>query len=122
MAEEGGSRRSNAITLTVLGVVGAVWIADEVIPEGVEMRRNTYADRAACERDYQPSQCEPQGTVGSGGVYYGGYYGPYYSASRANATASDPGPGRTGGLARAAVTTSYRGGFGSFGHAIHAAA
>ena len=119
MAEEGRSRRSNAITLTVLGVVGAVWIADEIIPEGVEMRRNSYADRAACERDYPPSQCQPQGTVG-GGVYYGSYYGPYYSASSSSASVSDPGPGRTGGIARASYTTSYRGGFGAFGHAVHA--
>jgi hypothetical protein len=119
MAEEGSSRRSNAITLTVLGVVGAVWIADEVIPEGVEMRRNTYADRAACERDYPASQCAPQSS-GGGSVYFGSYYGPYYSANRIGATPSDPGPGRSGGIARASYTTSYRGGFCSFGHAIHA--
>lgn len=114
MANEGGSRRSNAVTLTVLGVIGAVWILDEVIPEGVEMRRNTYADRVACERDYPPSQCEPQGTAGV-------YYSSYYYASGATATAGDPGPGRTGGIARASFTTSYRGGFGAFGHAVHAA-
>jgi hypothetical protein len=117
MAEEGESRRSNIVTLTVIGLVVAVSIADEAIPQGVEMRRNVYAGRADCERDYPPSQCEPQNS-GGGGV---GYHGPYYSASRSSATAGDPGPGRTVGT-RASYETSYRGGFGAFGRAIHGVA
>jgi hypothetical protein len=115
MAEEGGeSRRSSVVTLTVIGMVAAISIADEAIPQGVEMRRNLYTDQAACERDYPPSQCASQ--YSSGGS--GGYYGPYYSASRGSATTSDPGPGRTTGT-RVSYETSYRGGFGAFGRAIH---
>jgi hypothetical protein len=125
MADEGErkKKRSNAIILTVMGVAATVWIADELIPEPVEMRRNTYADRAACERDYPPEKCEPQTTGTTTGTsyvgYHGGYWGPYYSASRTSVAPSDPGPGRTNGLARASFTTSYRGGFGAVGRAIH---
>ena len=124
--EERKKKRSNVVTLTVMGIAGTLWIADELIPDPVEMRRNTYADRVACERDYPPEKCEPQ-TAGSGNSttyvgYHGGYWGPYYSASRSNAAAGDPGPGRTNGLARASFTTSYRGGFGAFGRAVHGVA
>jgi hypothetical protein len=116
MAEEGGSRRSSIVTLSVLGMVAAVSIADEAIPQSVEMRRNLYADRAACERDYPPSQCENGGS-GSGV----GYHGPYYSVARGNTAAGDPGPGRMTGT-RISYETSYRGGFGAFGRAIHGVA
>jgi hypothetical protein len=118
MQAEGGSRRSTIVTLTVVGMVAAVSIADEAIPQGVEMRRNVYADRTACERDYTASQCEANSGGGGSG---GGYYGPYYSARRGSAAAGDPGPGRTIGT-RASYETSYRGGFGAFGRAIHVAA
>jgi hypothetical protein len=122
--EEGKSRRSQIVTYSIFGLLGAVWIGDWVIPSETEMRRNTYPDRAACERDYTPAQCEASGTSGTGsGTYYygGGYQGPYYAASRSQATTGDPGSGRSGAV-HASYTTSYRGGFGAFGHAVHAAA
>jgi hypothetical protein len=120
--ENGSTRRSRTVSLSIVGLAGAVWIADGVIPEGVEMRRNLYTDRAACERDYSPSQCESDGTYNSGGyVGSSGYHGPYYAASRSTAVAGDPGSGRSG-VMHTAYTTSYRGGFGAFGHAVHAAA
>jgi hypothetical protein len=118
MADDGSKRRSNIVTLTVLGLFASVFVADKAIPQGTEMRRNVYANRADCERDYSPSQCQQSTGGGSGGV---GYHGPYYSATRTNATAGDPGPGRTG-VARVSYETSYRGGFGAFGRAIHVAA
>ena len=119
MADDGKSRRSQIVTYSIFGLVGAVWLGDWVIPDDVEMRRNLYADRAACERDYTPAQCEPTGTSGTG-TYYGGYRGPSYAAYRGDATAGDPGSGRTGAY-HSSYTTSYRGGFGAFGHAVHAA-
>lgn len=71
-------------------------------------RRNYYASRQACERDYDTAQC----SSGSSG----GYYGPrFYGDTR---TADDPGPGRTaeGGQSRAASAVhASRGGFGSTG-------
>lgn len=115
MPECGDSRRSTVVRLTVVGMIAAVAIADETIPQAVEMRRNLYADRAACERDYPPGQCTANS---SGGGSSGGYHGPYYSADRSKASAGDPGSGRTLG-ARTAYETSYRGGFGTFGRAIH---
>lgn len=127
MAEEegGGSRRSQIVTLSVFGLLGAVWMGDKLIPEETEMRRNFYGDRAACERDYSASQCEPTSSSGSGStttyVGGGGFRGPSYAASPSAAAAGDPGPGRSG-VSHASYTTSYRGGFGSFGHAVHAAA
>jgi hypothetical protein len=120
MADGGQSRRSNVVTLTVIGMVAAVSIADETIPQGVEMRRNLYANRAACERDYPPSQCGAN-SGGSTGLTGGGYYGPYYSANPSAASAGDPGSGRTMG-SRVSYETSYRGGFGAFGRAIHGVA
>jgi hypothetical protein len=116
------SRRSNAVTLTLVGVPLAVVFAANVIPEGQRMRRNVYADRAACERDYSPQQCEPEttGTGGSGTGGHGYYHGPYYSADRSStASRSDPGPGRTG-IGRVSYQTTTRGGFGSFGRTIRA--
>jgi hypothetical protein len=118
MADDGNKRRSNAVSLTILGLFATVFIADKAIPAATEMRRNVYANRADCERDYPPSQCEADngGSYSSGG---GGYHGPYYTASRSSAPAGDPGPGRTGAI-RASYETSYRGGFGAIGRTIHA--
>ena len=110
------SRRSSAVILTLIGVPFAVAAgADLVGSAGVEMRRNLYADRTACERDYSPAQCaQPTG------ANYSGWYGPYYTADRSTAAArSDPGPGRVGGLATA-THVSVRGGFGGFGRAMGA--
>jgi hypothetical protein len=122
VADEGASRRSNIVTLSIIGLVGTVWIADKVIPQGVEMRRNLYADRAACERDYPPppNRCEDSGSSGSSSSGGHGYYhGPYYNADRSTAAAGDPGSGRTSST-RASYETTTRGGFGSFGRAVHA--
>src|SRR6266852_853950 len=103
-------KRSNIVLLTMIGLpLGAVALGN-VMPAGQEMRRNLYPDRAACERDYAPAQCEARtGSTGTGGT--GGWHGPYYYANRAAPEArSDPGAGRTGQLAR--TETSMRGGFG----------
>jgi hypothetical protein len=118
MPDEEPSRRSKIVGLTVLGLVATVAIADEMAPQSVEMRRNRYADRAACERDYPPSQCQDD-PGGGGSGYIGTWHGPYYTSSRANAAVDDPGPGRTG-VSHVSYETSYRGGFGSIGHAMHA--
>jgi hypothetical protein len=109
------NRRSNIVLLSVVGLVSTVAIADKAIPQPTEMRRNVYANRADCERDYPPDQCQSQNSGGSGG----GFHGPYYSANRSNAGTGDPGPGRTGTTA-VAHETSYRGGFGAIGRTIHA--
>jgi hypothetical protein len=127
---EQGSRRSNAVTLTLVGVPMAVLLAANLIPEGQKMRRNVYVDRAACERDYPPQQCEPDTSSGSTGSdhsssgyhssYHGWYHGPYYHADRTSAAArSDPGPGRTG-TGGVSYQTTTRGGFGAFGRAVRA--
>jgi hypothetical protein len=109
-------RRSTIVTLTLVGLpLGAVALGN-VLPAGQEMRRNLYPDRAACERDYSPAQCEqhPGGTASSGF-----FHGPYYFANRSLADArSDPGPGRVG--VATGAETSVRGGFGAFGRAMHA--
>jgi hypothetical protein len=121
------NKRSNIVVLTVLGLVATVAIADKAIPQDVAMRRNLYTNRADCERDYPPSQCQPDNSGSSGGSSGGGsggghYHGPYYSASRSSAAADDSGAGRSGGARAMSVESSYRGGFGAFGHAVHAAA
>jgi hypothetical protein len=109
-------RRSSIVMLTLVGLpLGAVVLAD-VLPEGQQMRRNLYTDRASCERDYSQPQCEQRT---SGGGVSGGFYGPYYSANRnLPAARTDAGPGRVG-LATSSET-SVRGGFGAFGRALHA--
>ena len=104
-------KRSSAIALTILGLpLGAIAVANSFPAE--ELHRNIYPDRAACERDYSPSQCEQRsGTTG--------WHGPYYSANRSGPSArSDPGPGHSG--TPVAFETSTRGGFGSFGRAARA--
>jgi hypothetical protein len=117
------SRRSTVVQLSIFGMIGAVMLLDHVVPQEVETRRNLYADRAACERDYPPppDRCEQHnsgGSSGSGGHVF--YHGPYYAADRTSAAAAgDLGSGRTA-TARSSVETSYRGGFGAFGHAVRA--
>jgi hypothetical protein len=105
------TRRSSIVTLTLVGLpLGAAALS--AMP-AQEMRRNLYPDRAACERDYSPAQCEQR----SGGSS-GGWHGPYYYGNRtASEARSDPGPGRTGQITR--IETSMRGGFGRIGHALH---
>jgi len=108
-------KRSQIVILTLIGLPAAVAIAAPLIPQGQEVRRNLYPDRAACERDYSPQHCQ-QGT----GSAYSGFHGPYYYTNRAAPQAgSDPGPGRI--AAPKAVEISTRGGFGAFGRAMHAA-
>ncbi|HXC28299.1 MAG TPA: hypothetical protein VNV38_10125 [Stellaceae bacterium] len=124
MAEDGGKRRSNVVTLTVLGLFASVVVVDKAIPQPTEMRRNVYTNQADCERDYSQSQCQQDSgrSSGTGGsAYHAGYHGPYYSASRSTTSSDDPGPGRTGAT-RVSYETSYRGGFGAFGRAIHGVA
>jgi hypothetical protein len=116
-------RRSNAVVLTLVGLpLGAIALANAF--PGQELRRNLYPDRAACERDYAPAQCQAGGSSGSGGTGSGsggggGYHGPYYAANRSAAAANDPGMGRSGQFTR--TETSVRGGFGGFGRAPRAA-
>jgi hypothetical protein len=115
------SRRSNIVSLTLIGAVGLFVFRDELFPgsTGPETRRNYYADRAACERDYSAGQCEVGGNTTSHG-YAHGWYGPSYLSNRSLAGSRDPGPGRVGGLASAVHTstsTSSRGGFGGTAHA-----
>jgi hypothetical protein len=114
-------RRSNIVGLTVLGLFGTIFIADKVIPQGTEMRRNVYTNRADCERDYSTDQCQQNSSGGGSSTGSGGYHGPYYRANTYNAPPGDPGPGRSG-VFHASYETSYRGGFGAFGRAVHVAA
>jgi hypothetical protein len=114
--DESPRKRSQIVMLTLIGLpFGAMALANAFPPQ--ETKRNLYPDRAACERDYSPQQCQsPSGSGSSGGS--GSYWhGPYYSAGRSGTVAStDPGPGRTGQAVRAEVST--RGGFGAFGRAM----
>jgi hypothetical protein len=107
-------RRSKIVMWSLIGLpVGALALG-EAFP-GQQMRRNLYADRAACERDYSAAQCE---TNSGSGAYSGFYHGPYYIADRTTAAArGDAGPGRTGQVTAGEVST--RGGFGAFGRALH---
>ena len=113
--------RSQIVTLTLVGVVGALLAARAASPVP-QMRRNVYNWRQDCERDYSPAQCQPSGSNVSSGSGYsaGGWHGPSYYADRSAAQAkSDPGPGRYG-LRAGVVNASLRGGFGAFGRALHA--
>ena len=87
-------KRSNIVLLTALGLpFGAIAVANSF--PGEELRRNLYPDRAACERDYRPEQCEQRT-----GTNITGWHGPYYGANQATRAVSDPGPGRTGAPVR----------------------
>jgi hypothetical protein len=102
-------KRSQNVLIGLLGLPGAVIVASDLMPSGPLMKRNIYATRAACERDYSPAQC----TFDTGGSHVS-FYGPSYNADRsAPAARSYPGPGRVGGLATS--VSSHRGGFGGFG-------
>jgi hypothetical protein len=129
--------RSAVVTLTLLPL-GALALS-HVYPSQ-EMRRNLYPDRATCEQDYSPQQCQ-QG-IGSGtGYATSSWHGPYYYSNRASTQAqTDPGSGRMHwatatqvsmrgfgfGFSRASASgtsgtaSSTRGGFGSFGRGFSA--
>ena len=116
-------KRSAAIVLTLVGLPLGAAALGEAFP-GQEVRRNLYPDRAACERDYSPVQCEPRGSGGGSSTTGGAgssFRGPAYYANRNLAEArSDPGSGRTGQVSR--TESSMRGGFGSFGRTARAGA
>jgi hypothetical protein len=118
-------RRSSIVNLSLIGLPLATIAAANLIPEETVMRRNLYPDRAACERDYTPQQCEQSSGSGSSGGgsgsgwHGGGYHGPYYTTNRSSAAVGDPGSGRTG-VNAVSYETSARGGFGSFGRAVRA--
>jgi len=99
--------RSSAVALVALGAAAGV---SGCSPQP-EYRRNGYASRADCLRDYPAHQCE---STRSGGGFY--YYGPWYG-DRRGATATDPGPGATAVDGRSQVadparSATRRGGFG----------
>jgi hypothetical protein len=111
-------RRSLIVQVTTLSLAGA-FMAGPLLPAGKEFRRNIYQDQESCERDYSPSQCEPQHSGGGAGGG-GGWIGPRYYGDRSEPGAkSDPGPGRLGLATR--VETSIRGGFGRVGRFLHVA-
>lgn len=112
VAAEDVALRSRLVVVTFVGMAG-VAAAVAAMPESQTVRRNLYGDRASCERDYSPAQCEPRGG-GGGGVGGGRWMGPeYYEDRRLPEASRDPGPGRAG-LAQG-VRTSKRGGFGATG-------
>jgi hypothetical protein len=119
-AQAKSQRRSNIVTLTLIGLpVGAV-VLGNIIPAGQTVRRNLYADRTACERDYGPEHCQSSTSGSSGLTSSSVWYGPYYFANRSSPEArTDPGPGR-GVAPRSGVETSTRGGFGAFGRTMSA--
>jgi hypothetical protein len=102
--------RSKTLPIIALGAVVATLSA--CAPREQSLRRNAYASREDCARDYSDAQCEARGASG------GGYYGPYYGGG-GSAARPDPGPGRTArnGQSPFEVTigddrTTQRGGFG----------
>lgn len=105
--------RSSAVALAILGGAAAL----SGCSAEPEYRRNGYATREACLRDYPPSECSAA-TGNSGGFFF---LGPWYSPNRALARAGDPGPGATAvdGTSKAAASTNAastrRGGFGATG-------
>lgn len=108
-------KSSSTINLVILGLVGA-YVALPLLPQGDEMRRNTYRSREECVADYSETQCESWSSGGGGGS--AGYRGPnYYADGRGHP--DDPGPGRyrrDNGRNNPAVShteTSFRGGFGN---------
>lgn len=118
MSDDGGGtprRRSGIVALTLTAGLGGTMALANSFP-GQEMKRNLYPDRAACERDYSPQQCEQGGVSGYTGSTW---HGPYYHSDRSSAAARmDPGPGRMGWVT--STQTSMRGGFGAFGRAMRA--
>jgi len=108
-------KSSNTINLVILGLFGA-YVALPFLPQGDEVRRNTYRSREECVADYSETQCESSSSGGGSGSW--GYRGPSYYADGRGHT-DDPGPGRysrENGRPNPAVIhteTSFRGGFGN---------
>lgn len=119
--DDTGSRRTNIIVLTMLGLAGGTMMIP-LIPAGTAVKRNLYPDQESCMRDYAAGQCEATGH-GGGGSGSGGssrsWRGPEYVADRSSTAAgSDPGPGHSGLSTN--VETSIRGGFGRVGGFLRA--
>jgi hypothetical protein len=104
--------RSRTVVLVVLGAGAAVAGCSR---EADSQKRNGYATREACLRDYSPEQCREERTSNGGMMIFG----PWYMANRARALVGDPGPGATAvnGQSQAASTgvQTRRSGFGATG-------
>lgn len=101
--------RSTSVTLVLIGAGLAGCGQPE--EEGY-YRRNSYASKADCYRDYGPDNCQP---MGSGGGFVGAYFWAFGGAR----PSGDPGPGATAqnGRSQLAISVSdpVRGGFGATG-------
>jgi hypothetical protein len=103
--------RSGAVVLAVLGAAAVLNGCGQP-----EYRRNGYASRADCLKDYPADKCEARSGAGTGFLYFG----PWFLGNQRNAVAGDPGPGRTAvnGVSQSATpgaSETRRGGFGSTG-------
>jgi hypothetical protein len=101
--------RSSAVTLVVIGVAGVASCS----PEPQTYRRNLYATKGDCYRDYGPADCEASS-------YRAGYFfGAPYWVGGGRRPAGDPGPGASAVNGRSgvalAVSDPVRGGFGATG-------
>ena len=115
----GPQRRSMAVPLMLVGALGlTLWKCS-----GTDVQRNRYSSLEDCAKDYSMQQCNADYPVGSSGSSSGvHYYGPWYRSRSGSSDSADPGPGRSGGFARATgeggpsgVELGSRGGFGASG-------
>lgn len=101
--------RSASVSLVLIGA--AAGLASCGPSEPGYYRRNVYASKADCYRDYGPRDCE----VGYTGYYYGAHYWAFGGARPAN----DPGAGASAVNGRSQIATAVsdpvRGGFGATG-------
>src|SRR5512139_1708605 len=107
-------KSSDAIMLVLLGLIGAS-MALPYLPQGEEVRRNTYRSRNDCVADYSEAECETTPASGDGSW---GYHGPTYRKD-SQGHPEDPGPGRYSkefskpNPAVIHTESSFRGGFGN---------
>lgn len=107
-------RRSRNVRLVLIGAAGLALLSAAGCTDRRESKRNQYASREDCLKDYPENQCtNARGTVIPGGGFW---YGPWYGRAVARAGMVDPGPGATAVQGRSAFATASetrRGGFGA---------
>ncbi|MDK2122859.1 hypothetical protein [Parachitinimonas caeni] len=113
------SRKSKLVVLTLIGSATLAGCSEQV-----QTKRNMYASREDCLKEWPPEDCREESYRRSNGSTGYSYWGPHYTSNGRVFHYNGRESMRYGKLSSSrAISTSHssvsRGGFGSIGHGSH---